>query len=432
MKSSILLKSYILVFIGFTLTPNVTGQVRAPQNSSDPKAILVKMAQKYGTLSSYEDIGVVVSTTERENSGDIEKIPFKTFFTRPGLFRFEWIDYIPWKEGRLYMIWSTGKATFSYWQPDRYEEEESLERAIAGATGISYSAAYTIPTMLMNYTIGFRFIDLRNLTLTTEEIFEGELCYHIKGHHPSGDLYDLWISKKDYLLRKSREESKQESQTWIKEEIHRKIRINQPIAKSTFEFQPPIPLSRKEAQPGETVYSFAESPNWTEFVSKEGRFSILLPAKPITQTLTFETGQGRVVHYGFTAGAIGTLCTLDYADLPKTVGRGKEEAIFDEVRDAFLKEAEGKLANEKTIALEGHPGREITIHIRGGEMKARLYLVNERLYQLVITQFIGVGKSSEVFDKFFNSFKIIGESGPTIAARGTSWAHDVDTQLCSS
>lgn len=415
-------KLYLLVFAGLIWALNSTGQVRVSRHNSDPKAILVKMSHRYGTFSSYEDVGIVVSTIDRATGGDIEKKPFKTFFARPRLFRFEWIDYFPWKDGRLYVIWSNGRAAFSYSQPDRYEEKESLELAIAGATGISRGAAYTIPTMLMNDRSGFTFTDLNNPKLANEEMFEGELCYHVTGRHSSGALYDLWISKRDYLLRKSRNESKYEDYTAIEEEIHRNIKINQPIAKNVFEFQPPIPLSRIEEKPpvGNDSLLSQESPNWTEFVSNEGRFSVLLPSKPTTQTLTLETGQGRVVHYGFTAVNNGLICVLVYADLPRMLARpGNEKAIFDEARDALLKEVQVSLASEKTVALEGHPGREISAHLLGGEIKARFYLVNERLYQLVITRFNIFDKSPDVIDKFFGSFKVFPGPKPTARDRVT-------------
>lgn len=419
MNSAIKTKVFLLVLLGLVLTPDASAQVRTSRRKPDPKAIIARMAQKYGTLSSYEDIGLVVNTTDRDTGGSIEKKPFKIFFTRPNLFRFEWIDYFPWKEGRLYMIWSNGKGAFSYSQPDDYEQEESLEMAIAGATGISRGAAYTIPTMLTNQTSGFTFSDLDKLTLVNEEIFEGELCYHLQGFNRSKELHDLWIGKKDYLLRKSRDESKHEAETWISEEIHRNIKVNQPISGNVFDYKPPIALSSPEEQQRRDNSLSSAEPTWTEFVSNEGRFSVLLPAKPTAHTLTFETGQGRVVHNGFVANAGGIICLLDYADLPKMATLpGSEKAIFDQARDALLKEVQVSLANEKTIALEGYPGREMSAHLLGSEIKARFYLVNGRLYQLVITQFsLFRDKPVDSTDKFFGSFKIIAESRPVAAAR---------------
>jgi outer membrane lipoprotein-sorting protein len=420
MTSTTKTKVYLLVLVGLFVQLDASGQVRTSSRKPDPKAIIARMTQRYGTVSSYEDIGVVVNTTERDSGGSIEKKPFKIFFTRPNLFRFEWIDYFPWKEGRLYMIWSNGKGAFSYSQPDEYEQEESLEMAIAGATGISSGAAYTIPTMLTDDASGFTFSDLEKLTLVNEEIFEGELCYHLRGFDRSKELHDLWISKKNYLLRKSRGESKHEDETWISEEIHRNIKIDQPISGNIFDYKPPIALtSPEEQQRRDNLLSSQETLTWTEFVSNEGRFSVLLPAKPTTHTLTFETGQGQVVHHGFIASGGGIMCVLDYADLPKTATLpGSEKAIFDQARDSLLKEAQVSLASETTIALEGHPGREMSAHLLGSEIKARFYLVNGRLYQLVITQFrLSLDKPVDSIDKFFGSFKIIAESRPIAVAR---------------
>lgn len=370
------------------------------------------MAQSYASCSSYQDTGVVETTYDETTSGRIEKKPFKTYFQRPALFRFEWIDYSPYKNGRVNIVWSNGKDTFTYWEPDRYEKDESLVMGIAGATGVSSGAAHTLSRLLMEEIMsGFALTDLTDLSIVGSEQFEGELCYRINGKHPSGSVFELWIGKSDYLVRKLRTRSKFESFSTLEEEIHRNIKINAPIASSVFNFKPPIALTPREDPEKEAILLGNESPTWSEFHSVEGRFKVLLPTKPTTQTLSLETPQGRITHYGFTAAQSGVICIIEYADLPKQVATPDNiKAIFDEVRDQLLKTVEGKLANETIISLDAHPGRELKINLRGGTARARFYMVNERLYQLAFMEIVFLDKPSSAMDKFFDSFKLVADS----------------------
>jgi outer membrane lipoprotein-sorting protein len=370
------------------------------------------MIQQYAQANSYQDEGVVETATHEETSGRIEKMPFKTYFKRPKLFRFEWIDYFPWKDGRKKVVWSNENDTFTYWEPDTYEKEEELSLAIAGATGISRGAAHKVPTLLLNDDP--LLASLKQLKLLGEETFEGELCYRISGKSSASDEYELWIAKKDFLLRKLKNRTDFEDFYTITEEIHRNIKLNQPIAQDVFNFKPPIPLSvaDKETRADKSLTT-SESPTWTEFHSVEGRFKVLLPDKPVTQTLTLEIPQGRIVHYGFTATKTFVTCVIDYADLPKTmIDPGRAKLVFDEARDELLKATQGKLVGETIISVEGHAGREVTMSFPGGAANARFFMVNERLYQLLIMRLTVLDESTEDVMKFFSSFKLVADTKP--------------------
>lgn len=110
-----------------------------------------------------------------------------------------------------------------------------------------------------------------------EEAFDGILCYRITGKHSSRDVYELWIGKRDLLLRKVRTVSKYEGLSTVEEEIHRNIFLNRPIPSEAFSYQPPIALtSSKQSKrgPARNDVSNDAARAWREFKSKEGRFSL--------------------------------------------------------------------------------------------------------------------------------------------------------------
>jgi len=195
--------------------------------------IVRKMTTAYATAKSYEDVGLVQdipsggSTPEPVNS-------FKTYFVRPGKFRFEWEDVFP--AGERNILWSEGKGVFAYWSWAGLEKQESLEMAIAGATGVSRGAAHTVPTLLMKEIGGFRLNELQRLALVREERFEDTDCYVVRGFHPFGFPIDIWIAKSDFLIRRERETN---NDGRVEEEIRRSINLNQPIASEVFQYTPP-------------------------------------------------------------------------------------------------------------------------------------------------------------------------------------------------
>jgi outer membrane lipoprotein-sorting protein len=203
------------------------------------QSIVEKMATQYANASSYEDTGVVMDVKE-ETSGHSETvIKFKTYFVRPNFFRFEWTDRsVVTSEERLSVVWNNGKQTFRYysWADPAVEEKENTGFGIASATGVSRGSAHTIPTLLMKEVGGFGLVELTNLSLLGEEHFEGEDCYILRGYHPQKFPINIWISKRDFLLRKTKEPEEDGS---YKVEIHRHVKLDGKITPELFNFTPP-------------------------------------------------------------------------------------------------------------------------------------------------------------------------------------------------
>jgi hypothetical protein len=100
---------------------------------------------------------------------------------------------------------------------------------------------------------------------------------------------------------------------------------------------------------------------------------------------------------------------ISYADysteMTKTVPADK---LLEEGRDAGIQSVNGRLISEKRISLEGSPGREVVIDLPGSEkvtVRARLYLVDNRLYDIVFGGPPAAAKGPST-DAFMASFKL--------------------------
>lgn len=244
------------------------GQTVAPK----PATILKEMVSRYESMSSYQDSGVVRRLPDGADlMADIDRrgyqgaslrddtlVSFKTHFIRPRMFRFEWKSHFL-SMSREAVVWSDEKRVYS-WMPTLYPKDGSftlydqgdLRFYIDGAKASSAGAAFFVPTLLMKNASYFPFADMlsiaEKLALIKEEEVDGETCYVIVGKL-SGAPWVFWIGKKSHLLRRTRtiytaggsfHESMEKGigKTFVAEEIHRDIQINERIPKAIFRYKP--------------------------------------------------------------------------------------------------------------------------------------------------------------------------------------------------
>lgn len=151
---------------------------------------------------------------------------------------------------------------------------------------------------------------------------------------------------------------------------------------------------------------------WVEFESDEGEFAVLMPRKPKVQRQKVPTavGQIEVVIYMHDAGSKAYM--VAFSDYPESLIQQKdpERMLSDGVKGA-MRNIRGSKNYEKDITLGGYKGKEITFTVpsssklrSGGKGKARMFLVKNRLYQVLA---LGLKSISEVeFDKFLDSFEL--------------------------
>jgi len=146
---------------------------------------------------------------------------------------------------------------------------------------------------------------------------------------------------------------------------------------------------------------------WKEFKSTKGQFSLTLPGTPKEQTETINTQAGDIDLHLFLLEKSDIAYMVGYSDYPEDLLKvAKPQQILDGARDGAVSNVKGELLQEKTATLKGHKGREIKIKTEKGIIRARLFLVGSRLYQLMVIT--GKEKAlSKNIEKSFDSFKIL-------------------------
>lgn len=160
--------------------------------------------------------------------------------------------------------------------------------------------------------------------------------------------------------------------------------------------------------------------NWREFRSPEG-FSVMLPGRP--QTVSREVKlPDATVQMSMTSTGIGaTLFAVGTAQLPAGLSAepAARERNIAHLRDAIVRNVGGSAVKTSAAALPVPAGdsRKVlaaeSIEASGQEsggravqLAARLFIVDDRLFQIVALGAKGE-LSPEAFDTFFTSFRLI-------------------------
>ncbi len=151
----------------------------------------------------------------------------------------------------------------------------------------------------------------------------------------------------------------------------------------------------------------SDQPEWKEFVSKEGRFKVLMPGTPKADKVATESDFGKGTLSMNVAQSGNVMYGANYSDFPPGIKKTPIKQLFDSSRDGAVANLQGKLASEKDIKLGDHPGRELRIEVAGGKQlfRARVFLVDQRIYQVVVLSSPEAATSKEA-DRFLDSFKL--------------------------
>lgn len=161
---------------------------------------------------------------------------------------------------------------------------------------------------------------------------------------------------------------------------------------------------------------FTAPGNWVLF--KYDDYSIEFPVAPKSETKMLNSSLGELKLNFFIYDAsksnkkddnlVYMMMSTEYPD--SSINSDDKESLTEIFRngvDGAVKRVQGKLLSEKSIEIQGFPGREIKVDYKNGMaiIKIRLYLVRNKMYMLqVITE---TAKESNILvEKFLNSFTL--------------------------
>jgi hypothetical protein len=157
------------------------------------------------------------------------------------------------------------------------------------------------------------------------------------------------------------------------------------------------------------VPCFADDREFAEFTSKEGKFTVLFPGKPKETKRTLQSPFGPVELNSFSVSPLQPVSTyvVIFSDYPANFEKKSDADFLDSSRDGSVKNSGGKLLSEKKLTLDKYPGRELLLEApnQGGLFRQRIFIVGNRLYQLIVGGAEEVAKSKGA-DKFLDSFKL--------------------------
>lgn len=147
--------------------------------------------------------------------------------------------------------------------------------------------------------------------------------------------------------------------------------------------------------------------SWINYSSKEGKFQVKFPEKPKLSIAKLDTVAGVRENNWFTVNQPGKQFAVSYTDF-QTLPKMNEKDLkqnYDNVRDGTVKQTNAKIISDKDIWLNDYFGRELVMKLGDETITARMYLVDQRLYQAIFTIKDKYKNETET-QNFLNSFVI--------------------------
>jgi hypothetical protein len=157
-------------------------------------------------------------------------------------------------------------------------------------------------------------------------------------------------------------------------------------------------------------------PNWQNFQSSEGGFSVEFPTAPESQVWTGRDDDfGQVYRGVFTSTYQNMTYRVYYTVVSGGLGQfGTPDQILEMVRDGAVKDYKAKVLSSKPGSLGNYAGLEYSLDAPdskalpgGGVIQSRVYLINDRIYAV---EHLGPKRNSLLPDikKFLDSFQVSG------------------------
>jgi RNA polymerase sigma factor (sigma-70 family) len=166
-----------------------------------PTSEIFKNARdKYASLTSYRDEGRTVA--------NLNGMTFTTTFTiklaRPNLYRIEWEQPETSSYTNKGVVWSAGEGDFMVMGNGGEMKQSSRESALGGATGVSGSAAATIPGTFFKMNWGNQLGGSVAGEKRQADEKVGDVDCYVFTSELKGTTKTIWIGKQDFLIHQVR------------------------------------------------------------------------------------------------------------------------------------------------------------------------------------------------------------------------------------
>lgn len=152
----------------------------------------------------------------------------------------------------------------------------------------------------------------------------------------------------------------------------------------------------------------AAGDTWQRFTAPEAGFMILFPGTPEETTHTVEGESRPLVLHKLTVGQEPPIYAVLYSEANANLRNEDPQKALDDVRTGLLESANATAQSEQNITLQGYPGRDLRFTTAAGAGRFRTYLVEDRLYQLLVVLSPDGDDAEDTIDMFFNSFVLRG------------------------
>ena len=155
---------------------------------------------------------------------------------------------------------------------------------------------------------------------------------------------------------------------------------------------------------------------WRPMDIAEGGFRVLMRGQPQVSNQDLQTPAGRMSAHLYSSERPVSYYAVGYSDYPLAFAVSENpDAIFKGVRDTWVRRIGGRTVGaDRKLTLAGkYPGVEFSAegNAKGAPayLQARLFLVDQRLYQVIV-----MGRKNEVsqgeINRFLNSFELVTAS----------------------
>ncbi len=151
--------------------------------------------------------------------------------------------------------------------------------------------------------------------------------------------------------------------------------------------------------------------DWKEFSSDKGNFTVSMPSTPKESTQAVDTVAGSINLTMYSVEVSDSAFLVSYADYPQDMMSTADPLkVLDGAMNGQITNFGGTVLSSSDVSLSDNPGREFSASGKvttagDGSLRGRIYLVKNRLYQIIVVGLKDKVKTEDV-DKFLKSFKL--------------------------